>query len=267
MPISDFDSAREMAAWAEAPLDRAERDLLALIAGSTPSPKSRRSDEDSKELVDLLLRSWNILPSISDSLFGELAVLLPKQELARIARAWLAVTAFVKAQIAACLPFVRALDRSGLNYALLKGSAMSFLAPEPPVLRAGWDFDVGVAYPDLKRAEALAAASGFWPAEYVPSTKQFVHADSALRAQVEAQHYELGFFVRRLEVTNLSGETIDAIRTDPWTQRFWFGAGEKNPWCYAVLDIHHAISRDIGLDELLAEAGAVIIGGDRLRLP
>jgi hypothetical protein len=252
----------------ERSLDQAERDLVSLIAGLSPAPLSRRSRTGSRALVELLLGSWNILPAIPEAVFdGPLAAILRPEDHARLGRARRAVTAFIKAQMASCRPFVQALGRAGLNYTLLKGSAISCLTFSTPYLRAGWDFDVGVACRDIAGAEALARSSGFWPAEYDPPTKQFVHADLRLRAQVEARHYELGFLARRIEVTNLSDATIDAIRAEPWTRQFWSGAEAARPWCYAVLDIHHAISRDIGLDALLAISRTITIGEDRVSVP
>ena len=134
-------------------------------------------------------------------------------------------------------------------------------------MRAAWDVDIGVEQEDLRQAEELARAVGYHPAQQDPKSNRFYLADPKFRAAVEATHYELGFLVRRLQVTNLSAETLDAIRSEPWTRQYWFDIESGAPCCYASVNIHHAVSLDIALDDLLAHARTVSRDGLMLRVP
>jgi len=234
-------------------LSQCDRDLAAIIAGRLPSSSSMRSVDDSRTLVDQLLTNWQLLPSISERAICEFFPgVLQTDDHQRLKHAYLAITAFAKVQIAACLPLLGALQDSGIPYSLLKGGATSFLVYPEPHMRAAWDFDIAVSRQHLVEAEALAHAVGYQPAQQDPKTKRFHRANPQLRAAVEANHHELGFLMRRLQVTNLPTETVDAIRAEPWTRIYWLDSELGNPWCYAGIDIHHALSLDIGVDDLLA---------------
>jgi hypothetical protein len=127
--------------------------------------------------------------------------------------------------------------------------------------------DVGVSRSSLRQAEDLVRQVGYRPVQKNPINNRFEPAEPALRAAVEAQHYELCFFARRLQVTNLEGEILAAIRAEPWAQRFWLEADGPEPWCYAFVDVHHALSLDIGLYDLLENARRVASGGSAARIP
>jgi len=60
--------------------------------------------------------------------------------------------------------------------------------------------------------------------------------------------------VKRLEVTNLSADAIAAIRAEQCVHNHWFDVDHPTPRCYASIDVHHALSLDIPVDELLASA-------------
>jgi hypothetical protein len=246
-------------------------DVLALMAGREPVPAVRRSPMESQALVEQLLDCWRILPSISASIFeSSLQTILQPAEFLRLRNAWLAVSAFSKAQLVGFQPVIDEFERSGIFYSLLKGSAAGYRLYEQPFFRTSWDFDLGVSRRDIRAAEDLALQLGFRPAQKNFNKKRFEQADRTLRSAVETQHYELGFLVRRLEVTNLTDEALEAIRAvraEPWTHHFWENVDSARPWCYSILDIHHAISLDIGLNELLSSTKTVSSGTSKARIP
>jgi hypothetical protein len=134
-------------------------------------------------------------------------------------------------------------------------------------MRAAWDLDIGVPKSTLSRAEALALSVGYQPAQQNAQSGRFYAADPKLRADVEAEHYELGFLVRRLQVTNLSSETIAALRDEVWTHKYWFDINSDAPCCYASVDIHHALSLDIPLAELLSHTRKLHVAGETFTVP
>ena len=177
------------------------------------------------------------------------------------------MTDFEKAQIAGNRQFLSSLAQHGVHHTLLKGAASACLLYPERHMRAAWDFDVGVGWNDLRDAEALALAAGFHQAQRDRDAPRFYRANRRLRAIVEESHFELGFLVRRLQVTNLSAETKAAIKAEKWCHQFWHDADTDKPWCYAVLDIHHKLSLDIGLDDLLLTVTSVERSGERINVP
>src|SRR5215212_149950 len=82
-------------------------DTLALMVGRLPSPLSRRSQVDSRALVDRLLDCWRILPSLPAHLFEQpLKPLMEIDQYARLRRCWRAVSALAKARFVAVLPLI-----------------------------------------------------------------------------------------------------------------------------------------------------------------
>ena len=245
-----------------------ESDVIAFIVGATPQPLKRRPPAVSAAIVNRLLACWQILPSVSDEFITGAAgkILLPNDH-RRLVQARLAVIAFQKAQIVGCRPLMQALEHSGLHYSLLKGAAAACVLYPERYMRAAWDFDIGVAWNDLPAAEALAIETGFHQAERDAESNRFYRANRQLRAIVEKDHYELGYLVRRLQVTNLSAETLEAIRTEKWTHQFWHDTDSDAPWCYAAADIHHSMSLEIGLDELLATSRRITVANEPVRVP
>ena len=200
-------------------------DLLALIGGSAPTAHSPRTTAESQALVERLLDCWRILPSITQETFEEsLQKILAPADYVRLRNAWIAVSAFGKAQFAGAQGVIEAFERSGIAYSLLKGIAAGYRLYPQPFLRTSWDLDVGVFTDDLRAAEDLAYELGFRPAQKNFNQERFERADPGLRNMVEAQHYELGFLVRRLQVTNLTPDVLEAVRAvyaEPWTHQFW----------------------------------------------
>jgi hypothetical protein len=241
--------------------------ILSLLAGSTPDQPWPRTTGESAEIVQRLLECWQVLPSLTiEQMDGAVARMLSPPDHQRLRRAWLAVGAFTKAQVVACRRLVEAFHGSGLEYCLLKGSATALLLYPRPHDRGAWDIDVGVRPADLGRAEAMVRKLGYRPAQ-LDGAKGFRIADAAIRARVEATHYELGFLVRRLQVTNLPAETLEALRAEPWARRFWFDVESEAPFCFTSVDVHHALSHDIPLDDLMAHAREATLDGQPARVP
>lgn len=217
---------------------------------------SALDEEESELLLALLLHNWHVLPAMQAPETDQvLRTVLKEPDYETFSRAALAIEAFAQTQYAVTRPLLEELQKAGIEYCLLKGAAAATLLYERQQCRGGLDVDIAVRRHDLRRAEALAIKSGFLQAQQDPRTKRFHPADLRLRARAEAQHYELGFLVRRQFVTNLDEETLRAIRTTPWSHQYWHDVeGARGPWCYSAVDIHHGIALDIGLDAVIDHA-------------
>ncbi len=268
MSAANIASALPQGAFLGEILPTPVKDVVSLMAGHAPNSVKRRSAADSSKAVDYLLSCWQILPSFSDKLVkGPIKKILLPVDYRRLCNARLAVIAFQKTQIAGCRPLLATLEHSEINYSLLKGAASGCILYPERYMRTSWDFDLAVSWEDLPTVEAMALEAGFHQAQRITESALFCPANRQLRDIVEKDHYELGFLVRRLQVTNLSPETLDAIRTETWTHQFWHDVDSVNPFCYAAVDIHHAMSLDIGFGELLTSARSVSIDNETLRVP
>jgi hypothetical protein len=228
-----------------------EADLIAILAGAIPAEPGRRSEAASQQFLDRLLACWQVIPAITDRQLAALRQMLAPAHAERLANVRLALIGFMRVQQVAARRLVQAMEADGLEYCLLKGSATAQIAYPEPWMRGAWDLDIGVRRHDLARAERIAEACGYCPAQQDIATGGFVRANPALKAKVESGHYELGFLVRRLQVGNLGEESLRAIRSEPFAAAYWFDVADARPCCYAAVDVHHAISHDIPLDDLL----------------
>ena len=240
--------------------------ILSFLSGNGPSWDLRRNSALSAQMASWLLRCWRIMPSLDIMTLEKFCAKLHREQVNRLVNCWRAILAFTQAQAYAERELVAAFEAAGIPYSLLKGAATGLRLYGDPAARGSSDIDVGVSRRDLFAAERAARDAGFWPAQKNDRTNLFERADPTFRARVEAAHYELGFMVRRLQVTNLSPETRDAIRAEPWCQRLWPG-GPDEPWCYALVDIHHSLSLDISLDPVLASAHRVETAGHSACVP
>jgi hypothetical protein len=159
------------------------------------------------------------------------------------------------------------LERERIPYVLLKGSAIRFAAYASPLLRCGKDLDIGVPRRQIRRAEEIAIAEGFLPSQWNEKTKRFTIPDRALRSAVEAQHYELGFLVRRQTIVDLDPEDEAAIRRDLPSQFIWHETGDGRLACYVSVDLHHGLSLEMPVEPLVQKARQQAAGADSVPIP
>ena len=178
----------------------------------------------------------------------------------------IAIAAYSRAHLRCQLEIVDALTASGLDACLLKSAAVRLFYYHDPIHRCGWDVDIGVRREDTKPIEELIQDIGYVPARWVPAEGHFRLADMARRKAVEANHYELGFYARRNLVSDLADEELAAIRRCRSWLLHWHECG-PDFCCYVTVDIHHAISLDIGLEQLLGNAVVRRYGESQVMLP
>ena len=250
-------------------LDDAGLALVNLLAGRQPDLRHRLSVEQSARLVSQLIDCWQVLPSLSrEGIYSGLPPLLHGVDSERLQQAWLAMTAYSVVQVAAAAELLAGFRGTTVPYVLLKGSAAACTVYPLLHQRTGWDVDLGVASADLAQAEEAVIAAGYHRSQQDPASKQFYESDPNLRASVEAQHYELGFLAKRLVVSGLPQDAQRAV--EAWAQSaagHWFIDADGQPSCFATVDVHHAVSLDIPLDEALASAYPLTVDGRPTSVP
>lgn len=201
------------------------------------------------------LSAWQVLPAIGGRLLAWGNHALAEGAAAkRVRDRMVSLDVLGRFQLRMCARLLEAFQHRSIPYALLKGSAVRFAAYPDPKQRMGKDFDIAVPRRFLHRAEQAAQDCGLVPAQWSPSKKRFHQADPILRSMVEAQHYELGFLVRRQVATDLTEAEDRAIRRDLDSQFIWHLTDENELACYISIDLHHGLSLEVDVEPLVDEA-------------
>jgi hypothetical protein len=244
-------------------------DRLAWLFGSnlTPPDGSLADEAVLDEAWALLSDNWQVIPLTGPRLLAWASPKLGQSPSAIALRDRMAsVVNFARVQLKVCERFIHALHAAGVPYALLKGSAVRFTAYADPTDRCGKDIDLLTPRRYLGLAQQVAGDIGFVASQWNPEMKRFHRADPVRRAEVEAEHYELGFLVRRQVVDGLLSEDEAAIRRDMPSHYLWHEANDGRLACYVSTDIHHALSLDLPAEDLFhtvrtvrTEAGAISV--------
>ena len=238
--------------------------LLGTVAATPESPDS----VEFAKACEFALASWQVLPVIVDRLIAWGGPRPPTEEAKqKVLDRAISLNVLGRIQLRLCERFVNLLRERGIPYAMLKGSAVRFSAYADPKLRMGKDFDIAVPRRYLRKAEQAAQDCGFLPAQWNESKKRFHAADPTLRAMVEAQHYELGFLVRRQLATNLTPAEDAAIRRDLDSQFIWHLTDANQLACYVSLDIHHGLSLEMDTEKLVGESVPINSNGFTVHVP
>lgn len=246
--------AESKPADAEEP-ERVERaDRFAWLLGPDESEGPGRFHPQQLEAAcTFMLRNWQALPVMAPKFLhwiGDEYSQTPEVE--RIRDATAAVRALARVQALLGNRFTNELDRHAIPYVLMKGSAAVFAVYSEPDLRSGLDIDIGVPRRYIRRAERLARNQGFVAAAFDADNRHVYRVSDYEKRCVEAQHYELACLNRRQVVRGLSAEDDAAIRRSIPIPRAWHETKDGQLACYVTLDLHHGISLDIEVDEMVA---------------
>lgn len=227
------------------------------------------SIDDFAGIEGLLLGCWQVLP-ISLPKFEKFAGKLHRgRALVDRARARMIADGVVlDLQLRILKRLAANLNAAAIPFVLLKSAAMRFVAYPDCRLRRARDIDMGVAAENLEAAMRVLAETGFQEAQWIEDGQFFEMAEPELRASVESQHHELGFWVRLQEVRGTSREDLEAIlaqRNERPAQ--WDLTDETIPAAYLVADIHHGLALEIGIEEVLATARTIVFEDVVLPVP
>ena len=246
-----------------------DRTALGWLLGDGSGTRPRAmSPPEAAETCRFLRRNWRILPLTLPRLL-EIPGAGDDETVAELADIAESVQAWARLQIRYTGVVATELDGAGVPYALLKASALRSFYPCPE-RRGAMDIDIAVPAAHLRAAEEVARAQGFLPAAYDRATGTFRLARPHERAIVEAQHYELAQLVRRQRV-ELPAATHQAVvrtmRHMQWHPPSWHLTADGELACYLALDVHHGLSPEIPVTELVAGAQPGPPGPGQVRLP
>ncbi|HYH80418.1 MAG TPA: nucleotidyltransferase family protein [Longimicrobium sp.] len=240
----------------------------AWLLGTSEPPRGPRDSVEFAEACAFALSAWQVLPAVAPRLLawgGRRRAGDPAAQ--RVRDRLVGLDVLGRVQLRICARLIETFQQRGIPYAMLKGSAVRFAAYPDPKLRVGKDFDIAVPRRLLRRAEEATRDCGFIAAQWDPATKRFHLADPVLRARVEAQHYELGFLVRRQLATGIIAAEEAAIRRDLDSQFIWHLTEQDELACYVSVDLHHGLSLEVDVEPLVERAAAIDWDGLPVRLP
>lgn len=247
---------------------RKEPDRFAWLLGNqVEAPPELLDAVEFAHACDFGLSVWQVLPAIGERLLewgGQSLAQDPAAQ--RVRDRMVSLDVLGRIQLRLCARLIEAFQQRGIRYAMLKGSAVRFAAYIDPKQRIGKDFDIAVPRRFLRRAEQVARDCGFDAAQWSPFKKRFHRADPALRARVEAQHYELGFLVRRQVASDLTEHEDAAIRRDLDSQFIWHLTDRNELACYVSIDLHHGLSLEVKVEPLVVGAVPVRWNGLTIQL-
>ena len=220
-----------------------------------PKGSAKRRSPDTVEVLlacDFALENWQLLPVILPSLREWAGDAYQRCEQAqRLDDLAVAVRTLSVVQMRLCERFTRELENRRIPYALLKGAAARVAAYPAVTDRCGLDVDIGVPQHSIQRAEEVAVEQGFLPASLDDTKRRFFVVGDDERREVEEEHYELACLVRRQAVQGLTSDAEGAIRRSIELIKPWHVTPDGKVACYVTFDIHHGLSLDISVDELV----------------
>lgn len=236
-----------------------------LFSPAASLPTETPTDQDRADAATLLLRSWQALPACLPRYQRWLG---PERADPLVLARAAAVRAQAQLQNQVWLRVTKALRHAGIPYVALKSAALRWLCYPNPTDRCGFDCDIGVPKHAIRDAERLVLDRGFQPAQWREDRQRFEPSNPLLRLLVEAVHYELGFIVLRRRVRGLRCATKEAIRRQRGEiPNLWHEHDRADPYCYAVLDIHHGISQEITVDDIVSSARRFDVGDNHFQIP
>ena len=158
-------------------------------------------------------------------------------------------------------------DAATMPYVLLKSAATRWICYDTPSHRCGRDIDLAVPLDRVEEARHLFLEAGYRQAIWDEETRTFNQADPGMTALTESTHHELGFLVLVRRVEDLDPEIEAAIRKQIARRSLVWALDQSDRILhYAVVDLHHGLSPEIGVEESLVYAETIQANGRRLRI-
>ena len=217
------------------------------------------------EIPEFVFQNWQVQGLVEERVSTDNQSEL-SASMTRLKNSTGAIRAFSKIQLKSMSEVCESLSGE-VRYSLLKSSALRAAYYTNPHARIGWDIDIAVDKQQLPLATEVLLSLGYEFAQFDSNTKRFSPADPVLRAYVESQHYELGFLVRRNRVLGLSDDQKDQIRSTIRDGGYWHIDENGDFYCYTTIDVHHGLSLELPVTQLIEDGQSHDFGQQTVTLP
>ncbi len=239
---------------------------LCWLLGNAPVPMGTASRVEFDAAFAFAVHAWQLSPTLVPRIVDWAGTAGEDQRIARLRALAMATSALGAVQMTLCRRVAADLEREDIPYCLLKGSAVRVTAYPNPADRCGLDVDIAVPTPYLAAAEQAIRDQGFVPASLLDGGRHFRLVDPEERAVVEAEHYELACLVRRQRLHDMPAAVRAAVEQSIEMVRPWHHDGDSLG-CYVTLDVHHGLSLDIPVDEVVKGSRPASGPDGQLRVP
>lgn len=243
-----------------------------LLSPSMLPPQKQCPEKDLDEACLFVKRHcWHILPGVMPiflSWIGDCA--RETSNVKQLEQEAYALREYARIQNNFVSQIASAFDRNKIPYSFLKSSALRWTVYNNPLERLGADLDIAVSADWLEKCKLVVKTIGFEPAQWNRVQKKYERANPFTRRASESRSYELGFFVYRLKLEEISIEAEMAIRSSMHEYpELWFSLPNGDIGCYQVLDIHHGINheRNISVEPLIDSHHVVEVRGINYSIP
>lgn len=221
-----------------------------LFSPNATVPNALPTSQDQEDIARVLLRSWQVLPAVLPKYLQWLGDETPNAVVLARSKA---IRALAQLQNQTWKQLSEQFHKERIPYVLLKSGALRWLCYQQPTDRCGFDVDIGVPRRYLQRSQEIVAQQGFQAAQWLEKHQRFERANPILKVLTEMVHYELGFLVCPKKVSGLHARTLQALSDQKEEiPNLWHFDAHHQPFGYVVLDIHHGISREISVDDMVA---------------
>lgn len=208
--------------------------------------------------------SWQVMPSYVARLTEWLG---PERSSPLAARAE-AFRIFFSIQNQVLVEVAQELRGAGVEHCLLKGSASRLNLYPSSDLRGGIDLDFAIPLDAADHGRRVAAKLGFEQSAWDERALTFVRATVEQKRWIDANHYELGFLIRRHAVDGLSADQKSAIRRQLHVQpNPWHEISDDRLGVWINLDLHTGLSHDIPAAPLLTSSRQFFYRGVGVPIP
>jgi len=225
------------------------------------------TDEQAEDVADWIGSVWHVSPVAVPLFLENFGHQVSESTSKRLSA--VAAAATVQGQVfrEVVSDVARVFANRGIELVALKGTANGFMAYADPVHRTGADLDFCVRPDKLDDAKDALRAVGFWPGDYDPEEKVFLPSDRAERQQREAGHYALGFWVKMLDLGEVSREAADGFALAGELLPFASQVDGRHVKTPVLVDIHHAIGSGVPADDIMNRPIEHVWNGTKVLLP
>lgn len=229
--------------------DLTEVHLAKLLAVCQSAEDVKHLNLRSPALMSFLRSQWQVLPAILDALAtAECDTSQSPELLSRKS----SIEALARIQNLAIAEISHEFERLGVEFSFLKGTAIRWICYDRPETRSGFDIDLAVRKSDVSKARAIVESLGFCQSVWLEEQRKFVRATISEQRWVENNHYELGYLIRRQVASDLDDIQRTSIESHlAESPNPWHRSNDGRLCVYLNVDIHHGLSHDIPVDDML----------------
>ena len=228
---------------------------------------SELTDDQAENLAGWIGAIWHVAPVAVPLFLEQFGGQISEETVKRLSSIAAAASLQGKAFREVASDVARIFDSSDIDLVALKGTANGFMAYDDPAQRTGADLDFCVRPDKLDDSKKALKSVGFWAGDYDPENEVFLPSDGAERKRHEDKHYALGFWVKMLDLGEVSPEAADGFAVAGELLPFASQVRGRHVKTPVLVDIHHAIGSGVSADDIMNRPVEHVWNGTKILLP